>query len=413
MEIMPERRPSDAATPRVATSTRRTFHALLGYGLDSMRAQALLEAGYTVARLQQKRTDDLVGLDVPFEVAARLRAGGRPPVPAATVFRLLFESRGVCCVCREPRAPVVLHHLVEWSSGGGHDEVNLVVVCLNHHGEAHSQHSMSQNLDAARLREAKARWIELVRRLDHQVVFRAPMMGEGAWDYFNHPRLIRALLDAGMRLDNIPYFDEARAGGMLQGDGSLSSSPGLCRRRYIYEGVHSGSNYLYSFFNAAATKLLERRPPIPTSLDFSRTLFRDVAVDGSLVAIKGRHWFTTARRVPSRGPGQTRNAVFRRNGVEVRFVIDAWEAVSDSAYGRHLSGQWIATSVGVVRSRRRDTEHDRLVVEMTCFAVGSCWGDPTWSRCPYQFTQAAEDGEPPDDWWDEEPEPSEADDGAR
>jgi hypothetical protein len=69
--------------------------------------------------------------------------------------KLLCDSMHRCNVCRE--AGVIIHHIISIEDGGRSEEDNLIVLCLNHHNDAHSNSNLSKRLRREHLLEYKRR----------------------------------------------------------------------------------------------------------------------------------------------------------------------------------------------------------------------------------------------------------------
>jgi HNH endonuclease len=69
--------------------------------------------------------------------------------------KLVCDSMHLCNICRE--RGVIIHHIIPIEEGGHSAEENLIVVCLNHHNEAHSNSNLSKKLRPEHLREYKRR----------------------------------------------------------------------------------------------------------------------------------------------------------------------------------------------------------------------------------------------------------------
>jgi hypothetical protein len=82
--------------------------------------------------------------------------------------KLLFESGWACCVCGKTSGGIIVHHIEKYSESHSHDEDNLVVLCLNHHGEAHTKRELELNLTPDRLRAFKKLRSELVKQLHNR-----------------------------------------------------------------------------------------------------------------------------------------------------------------------------------------------------------------------------------------------------
>lgn len=84
-----------------------------------------------------------------------------------------------CCVCRDRSQGIIVHHIDEFSDSRSHAEDNLVVLCLNHHGEAHTKRELQLNLTPERLRKLKARWLKDVKQYD----IREALNGNSEYSY--------------------------------------------------------------------------------------------------------------------------------------------------------------------------------------------------------------------------------------
>jgi len=137
--------------------------------------------------------------------------------------KLLFESGWACCVCGKTSGGIIVHHIEKYSESHSHDEDNLVVLCLNHHGEAHTKRELSINLTPDRLRAFKKLRSELVKQLhnreplsanpeysyqsinqiaDSVVIVTAPVMSLQFADHEN-----RQELGNSMKLPSIAYVE--------------------------------------------------------------------------------------------------------------------------------------------------------------------------------------------------------------
>ena len=76
-------------------------------------------------------------------------------IPESLETKLLCDSMHLRNVCRETR--VIIHHIIPIQESGPSEEENLIVLCLNHHNDAHSKSLLSKNLRPEHLREYKHR----------------------------------------------------------------------------------------------------------------------------------------------------------------------------------------------------------------------------------------------------------------
>src|SRR3954463_8100947 len=118
----------------------------------------------------------------------------RKPIPKALKYRLFYESQYRCVVCQQRGSHI--HHIDQDNSNN--DEANLVVLCTAHHDDAHTTRQLSQNLNSGVLRDAKGRWVALVRERRNSaatVVGQHSLMSNRffsmgvTWGYINHRRV--------------------------------------------------------------------------------------------------------------------------------------------------------------------------------------------------------------------------------
>jgi len=147
---------------------KKTINALRKRGFDSETANRLEEAGHTVNSLKASDVNELRSLNIREELIDIILREKRPPIPPKTLSKVLIESKMTCCVCRDPSQGIIVHHIHEYSDSRSHAEDNLVVLCLNHHGEAHTKRELQLNLTPERLREFKKQWLEQVKQYDNR-----------------------------------------------------------------------------------------------------------------------------------------------------------------------------------------------------------------------------------------------------
>jgi hypothetical protein len=82
----------------------------------------------------------------------------RPDVPDATAREVLRKAMHRCSICYQEQ--VIIHHIDE--NPENNDESNLVVICLHHHGLAHTRFEMTRNLTPALLKDYKREWEQRV-----------------------------------------------------------------------------------------------------------------------------------------------------------------------------------------------------------------------------------------------------------
>jgi hypothetical protein len=118
----------------------------LKYGIPENIADSLITKGFTVTKIQnganKKDLNFLQPTDIDF-VFSKLK---RQPIPDDIYERLVKETELSCCFCWNilEEKPVIIHHIEEYASTQDNSYNNLIVLCLNHHGEVHTKREISQ-----------------------------------------------------------------------------------------------------------------------------------------------------------------------------------------------------------------------------------------------------------------------------
>jgi hypothetical protein len=342
-------------------STNPTENALLARGMDSVLAKHLREAGWTLRRLQAADDDELQSLGVDAAVRMALRQGGRPAIPAANLAKVLFANRWLCCVCRDPAMPIIVHHIEPWATSHDHSPDNLAVLCTRHHGEAHITRDLELTLSPTRLRSLKHCWEQEVCRKDRVAIQQGSQLQAENWLYFNHLRLFDFAQGLGIDLTELSTFEGALASGVCDAAGAVvkAAEPG----RYRY--ADSDGMPLYRFMKDVLHAVLAVATVRNVSDDLDRSVLTQVIVPGDIVFVQGLHSFTDVEPTPS-GVQLVRGAR-SANRVEISFVFDRSEATSSSAWSN-----WLRRRQGVgslIQVKQLERAGDKLQIEGTVLAI--------------------------------------------
>lgn len=347
-----------------------THKALMARGLDSDRAGKLVADGWTLSKLKQAKREELDALGLEDNIVAQLLSEARPPIPEETLTKLLFNNRFQCCVCRDPKRSIIVHHIREWAESRSHDIANLAVLCLDHHGEAHSKRQLSQNLDPDTLLNFKDQWESAVKRFDAEAVYSAMRLEYSSWNFINELRVFEIAKELNVDFKAQPRWSRAFAAGIVNVDG-IPLPVANDDLFYMYEGPNILDRYFYvsEVLNAVVRSL-----PVINVSDYldKGTLGFGLAL-GDFIFVQGAHVFSpmTAKKSGT-GRGQICEGVRRANQVEIRFVFDRWEATSSSAKNQWLTGTRNQGSLVHVKDLTR--EDGRLVVRGTVLGICSNHG---------------------------------------
>jgi len=339
-------------------------------GCDSAGAEALAKSGVTVTSLKQMDRSQLLNLGVTTAVADILLSEKRPPIQPAIVSQLLFKSKMICCVCRESNKSVIIHHLNGWAKTRKHDEKDLVVICLQHHDEAHSQKALSQNLTPAVLRDLKQKWEQRVVEQDAQAIVGISNASYAHWDYFNHNRLLKIASAMHIAPSSLEGFYECRAAGVVTNDGLMVEldESGVTNKDkyYLYEGEYLLIRYHY--MTSLIEEIIKRSIIVDITNHWKKEELVTLAPEGALIFCQGAFNFKRLSKGP-KGPQQLRRGYRRAEGIDLQFVFDAWECTSSSSKSDRLSGRTVANIFGLVQTV--EDKSKGLSIHISCLATGT------------------------------------------
>lgn len=338
-----------------------TEKGMLARGVPSNIAKELTTAGHTLSALRSKSSSELVSLGIPKHVAGNILSG-RPPIPPATLLKLLFNNKWTCCVCRDYSKPVVVHHIKPWATSRSHDADNLAVLCPNHHAEAHAKNELTQSLTPTRLQDIKQRWEVQVKRDDSIILRKAAQTVGEYWQFFNLSRLHEIAEHQGIDLTLLKHYTAAHQAGILDGDGSLV--PERSESVYAYTGRYARLRYNYArdlFLRVLDCVSIEN-----VSDRFDRGDIGNTIVQNDLIYVEGAHTFRHLNNLTA-GAGQEVQGTRSANSVRIVYMFDRWYATSSSAHSLWLSGRHVVGSFCRVGGISR--EDGDVVIKCTVLAI--------------------------------------------
>jgi hypothetical protein len=85
----------------------------------------------------------------------------RITIPEEVAAEVMFLADRTCCICRDPRRKVEIHHI---DGDPSHNDINnLSVICKDCHSDAHTAQAFARNLTPALIRKYNESWREIVR----------------------------------------------------------------------------------------------------------------------------------------------------------------------------------------------------------------------------------------------------------
>lgn len=348
---------------------KQTISALIARGLDSEKAKELAVSGFTLNSLKMKTKDELVELGLSNIFINNILKEERPPIPVATVNELLYESRYRCCICRDTNKSVIIHHIVPWEESHSHEKNNLVVLCLQHHDEAHTKKAFSLNLTPERIKDAKQRWIEQAKQLDYEVI-NDLIESTVCWDFFNINRIFEQADQLQINYLALKSIAPLISNAFVDNAGRL-----LPINKWSNDTTHE-SHWL-SFFNGhlissymadILLEILKKYPPkILNKLWGKKDINKFVNI-GDLVFLQGAFRFKRLSK-NSHSIGQMRKAYRTKQNIRFEFDFDAYYSTTMTSKCCHLSGNHVESVFAIIREINNSKKE--TTIKATCLAMGS------------------------------------------
>jgi hypothetical protein len=349
-----------------------TFNALLARDIDSAKANQLISAGHNLTSLKKLKDDELKKLGLSGTTIEILQKESRPPIPTDTVIDLLYKARQTCCVCRDNTKSVIIHHINEWHESKDHSEDNLVVLCLNHHDEAHSKKTLSLNLSNAKLISYKAKWEKDVQTLDAKAIL-GLMNNYSRWDNINIKRVFELFIEMKIQYDDIETYLNLVQLNIIDERGlpkamehwSVQAKPQyyMCDFDYGFQYTH--------YLKTIVSRIVNKLNLIDLTNNLSTSFIKLVVKPGTIITAQLGYYFKDID--PYKELRQLRKGYYKGNGIRIEYTFDAWECTSNSARYDALTNRKMAVPILFVRSVLEE-EDGTLVINGSCLAIGT-WFD--------------------------------------
>lgn len=355
----------------------RTVKALIARGLPSDDSIGLYRSGFTLSKLKCMTKDELLNLGLNEEVSKTISNEPRPSIPQKTISKLLFDSRYTCCVCRNREKPIIIHHIEPWEESRSHDIKNLVVLCLEHHDEAHSKRELSISLTADKIRKMKEEWLEKVKELDKEVVLDAIEPKEWfevmsvCWDYFNINRIYELADNLNINIvDSNKYFLSLYRQGYVDKNGMLISSQvsKYVSKDSLYWLDFMGGTLISYFYKETMRKIIGATEIVILNDIWTKPQIESILRSGNIVFIQGAFYFRQISKCHI-GKNQSRIAYRQAKEIKLEFQFNPWHCVSGSSHYNHLTGRKVATVIAIVRSVTRTV--NGINIRCSCLGIGT------------------------------------------
>jgi len=356
--------------------SKTTEKALIARGIDSFLASNLASNGYTIKKLKGLKKVELINLGLSSKQIDKLFSEKRPDIPIESVDRVLYKNKYTCCVCRDPNKPVILHHIIEWSRSRDHSEENLAVLCLEHHGEAHTNRELSQNLDDRKIKSFKQQWEKDCETKDIEVLLnlRDPYKSSN-WAWINIKRLFEIFFQKNLTIDkeylHKNVYDTLRNKGFINENNILTDEsewPITNKKKFYFIDFQEGI-YIMSYLATVLDITLSRVPVIDITREIkNRTWLKSMLHIDSFICFQAAFYFVDLVKTDDY-KSNVREAYYQANGIKIIYTYEDWYCLSSSAKHCWMAGHQIQTIVGKVRSIQE--ENGDLIINISCIAAGS------------------------------------------
>lgn len=353
---------------------KNTEKALIARGLDTSTANRLASKGHTLGSLKQLSQTSLAALGLSKDFAEAILSEARPPIPDSTLHSLLIKSKRTCCVCRDPSKPIVVHHIDEWAKSKSHEQSNLVVLCLDHHDQAHTKKELSQKLSKKELRASKAAWEDDVKLLDAKTILKLKQARTySRWDWINLPRLFELVTKMKVKSSLNNLQQKLMQDGFIDKHGFLTSEKDWKQSKengYYFIDFGDGmyiAQYLTDLVDQvlAGTPVIDITPLIPSKLQLT-----SVIAEGDFIVAQLPFYFSNVN-MEEKGSSQHRKSYYRGHGIRIEYVFNAWNCLSSSARYDAMTGRKVKTIFARVMSIMED--EGELVISASCLAAGTAF----------------------------------------
>lgn len=143
----------------------KKIQSFIALGFSEELSKKIVDKGFTKSKLKNSTKKDLLRSFNGLETQEIWDKISRKPIPKSVIFQLIQDSEWKCCVCWDlfKCQNVVIHHIIPYHETQDNSYDNLVVLCLNHHGLAHTKSDLGRPpLPPEVLKQKKQEWTKYV-----------------------------------------------------------------------------------------------------------------------------------------------------------------------------------------------------------------------------------------------------------
>ncbi|BCX88124.1 hypothetical protein MIN45_P0491 [Methylomarinovum tepidoasis] len=309
----------------------------------------------------------------------------RKSVPPSLKTTILYKSAFTCCVCREKGEPVEIHHIDQNPSNNA--ENNLVVLCKNCHDEAHTKHSLSQNLTPERLKKFKKKWEEEVKKRASYAMLPGNNLDQAMWTFINHQKLPLLFKKNRIKFRN-HLFEELKSQKIMTEEGILNFQNNEVKKSdyvTIYDhfrwDIAQKIHYVYMY---AIDDLILKYAPIELGAIWTKKEIKNLIKPGAICYCMRGFIF---KKGPVENGIANREAFASSKNIVIRFIASTFHMYGVSSYTNTFLGSSFIAALLLIKNIFK--EQKKLILDATPLALGAGFiGDYYNTPYPLKYTWA-------------------------
>lgn len=300
----------------------------------------------------------------------------RPAIPSAARQTALYNSANACVICHKEN--VQLHHIDEDRTNN--DLSNLVVICQEHHGEAHTTRKLTQSLSPARIKDFKRRWENEVQERRQSVVtqqYQQKIAGEFlgcgiSWGYINHSRVSGMISKSILSSVNQKLLSDCIHRGLVDQQGIITLrprefEPSSYLQASIYDRFTFGDDHrVHRLYSEIVDIIAQNSCAIHIDdHSFTKTWVSNILYPGAFVFLNRGHYF---RELEARNDNVTRLAYVQERKVKFEYIVETRDMFGTSSMTVSFSGRRSAAALLMIKSIN---DVDGTTIDCTPIALGA------------------------------------------
>lgn len=218
-------------------------------------------------------------------------------IPTKLKSEILYKSANACAICSEHGDQI--HHIDK--NNKNNDIDNLILLCLKHHGEAHTTRELSQNLTPKKLKEFRKKWYdEVIKKRSNAASHNFQKFNSinAVWGYINHSRVLQTIPPQILEEIDQELFERLKSNNVIDTKGiPITSKKRALASSYIENTIYSNYQHLDSvslhiFFSELVDEFVKSINLVHLEADnWNRTFIKNMIEPGSFIFLNRAHYF--------------------------------------------------------------------------------------------------------------------------